>query len=75
MKKIGDIQNWNEGDKRDIAEKELKTLREKGLYDSYDKTYVINGFKWKIVSKLINPDSTVVYTLECVGTEEEQGQD
>ncbi|HZX14084.1 MAG TPA: hypothetical protein VFF49_06760 [Thermodesulfobacteriota bacterium] len=74
MKKIGDIQNWNEGDKRDIAEKELKTLREKGLYDSYDKTYVINGFKWKIVSKLINPDSTVVYTLECVGTEEEQGQ-
>ena len=74
MKKIGDIQNWNEGDKRDIAEKELKTLREKGLYDSYDKTYVINGFKWKIVSKLVNPDSTVVYTLECVGTEEEQGQ-
>ena len=71
MKKIGDIPNWNEGDKRDIAEKELKTLREKGLYDSYDKTYVINGFKWKIVSKLINPDSTVVYTLECVGTEEE----
>jgi len=71
VKKIGDIQNWNEGDKRDIAEKELKTLREKGLYDSYDKTYVINGFKWKIVSKLINPDSTVVYTLECVGTEEE----
>ncbi|HLE25909.1 MAG TPA: hypothetical protein VI935_09710 [Thermodesulfobacteriota bacterium] len=74
MKKIGDIQNWNEGDKRDITEKELKTLRDKGLYDSYDKTYVINGFKWKIVSKLVNPDSTVVYTLECVGTEEEQGQ-
>ena len=74
MKKIGDIQNWDEGDKRDITEKELKTLRDKGLYDSYDKTYVINGFKWKIVSKLVNPDSTVVYTLECVGTEEEQGQ-
>ncbi len=74
MKKIGNIQNWNEGDKRDITEKELKTLRDKGLYDSYDKTYVINGFKWKIVSKLVNPDSTVVYTLECVGTEEEQGQ-
>ena len=71
MKKIGDIPNWNEGDKRDITEKEIKTLDEKGLYDSYDKTYVINGFKWKIVSKLINPDSTVVYTLECVGTEEE----
>ena len=74
MKKIGDIQNWNEGDKRDIAEKELKTLRDKGLYDSYDITYVINGFKWKIVSKLVNPDSTVLYTLECVGTEQEQGQ-
>ncbi len=74
MKKIGDIQNWNEGDKRDITEKELKTLRDKGLYDSYDKTYSMNGFKWKTVSKLVNPDSTVVYTLECVGTEEEQGQ-
>ena len=70
MKKIRDIQNWNEGDKRDITEKELKTLRDKGLYDSYDKTFVINGFKWKIVSKLVNPDSTVVYTLECVGTED-----
>ena len=70
MKKIGDIQNWNEGDKRDITEKELKTLRDKGLYDSYDKTYLLNGYKWKIVSKLVKPDSTVVYTLECVGTED-----
>ena len=70
MKKIGDIQNWNEGDKRDIAEKELKTLRDKGLYDSYDKTYLMNGYKWKIVAKLVKPDSTVVYTLECVGTED-----
>ena len=70
MKKIGDIQNWNEGDKRDITEKELKTLRDKGLYDSYDKTYLMNGYKWKIVSKLVKPDSTVVYTLECVGTED-----
>ena len=71
MKKIGDIQTWNEEDKRDITEKELKTLRDKGLYDSYDKTYVINGFKWKIASKLVSPDSTVVYTLECVDTEDE----
>ena len=70
MKKIGDIQNWNEGDKRDITEKGLKTLRDKGLYDSYDKTYLMNGYKWKIVSKLVKPDSTVVYTLECVGTED-----
>ena len=65
------IQNWNEGDKRDITEEELKTLRDKGLYDSYDKTYLMNGFKWKIVSKLVSPDSTVVYTLECVGAEED----
>jgi len=66
------IQNWNEGDRRDITEEELKTLRDKGLYDSYDKTYLLNGFKWKIVSKLVSPDSSVFYTLECVG--EEQGQ-
>ena len=68
MKKIGEIQNWNEGDKRDITEEELKTLRDKGLYDSYDKTYLMNGFKWKIVSKLVSPDSSVFYTLEFVGT-------
>ena len=68
------IQNWNEGDKRDITEEELKTLRDKGLYDSYDKTYLMNGFKWTIVSKLVSPDSSVFYTLEFVGTEEEQGQ-
>jgi hypothetical protein len=71
VKKAGDIQNWNEGDKRDITEKELKTLYEKGLYDSYDKSYRINGFKWKIVSKVVNPDLKVVYTLECAGNEDD----
>lgn len=70
MKKIEDTQNWNEGDKGEITEKELKALYEKGLYDSYDKTYIINGFKWKVVSKVVNPDSRVTYTLECVGTDE-----
>jgi hypothetical protein len=67
MKKTGNIQNWNEGDKKEITEKELKSLYENGLYDSYDKTYIINGFKWKVVSKVVNPDSRVTYTLECVG--------
>ncbi|MCI0454826.1 MAG: hypothetical protein L0Y68_07510 [Candidatus Dadabacteria bacterium] len=70
MKKTGNIQNWNEGDKKEITEKELKALYENGLYDSYDKTYIINGFKWKVVSKVVNPDSRVTYTLECVGIDE-----
>ena len=68
MKKV---QNWKEGDKRDITDKELRILDEKGLYDSYDRTYRIDGFKWKIVSKLVSSDSRVVYTLGCAGTEEE----
>jgi hypothetical protein len=71
VKKIRKVQNWKEGDKRDIIDKELRILDENGLYDSYDRTYKIDGFKWKIVSKLVNPDSRVVYTLECAGTEEE----
>lgn len=71
MKKIGYTKNWTKGDEREIPEKELKTLNEKGLYDSYDKTYIINGFKWKIVSKVVNSDSKVTYTLECMGTEED----
>ncbi len=71
MKRIGKIENWKEGDKRDIADKDLKTLYETGTYDSYDRTYKIDGFKWKIVSKLVNPDSRVTYTLECLGTEED----
>lgn len=71
MKRIGKIENWKEGDKRDITDKDLKILDEIGLYDSYDRTYKIDGFKWKIVSKLVNPDSRVTYTLERVGTEED----
>ena len=71
MRIIGETQNWKEGDKRDVSDKDLKTLDEEGLYDSYDRTYKIDGFKWKIVSKLITPDSRVIYTLECSGTEED----
>ncbi len=71
MKKVGEIQNWREGDKRDITDKEIKALDERELYDSYDRTYKIDGFKWKIVSKLVNSDSRVVYTLECSGAEED----
>lgn len=70
MKRIGKIENWKEGDKRDITDKDLKILDEMGLYDSYDRTYKIDGSKWKIVSKSVNPDSRVTYTLERVGTEE-----
>ncbi len=71
MKKSRNIQNWKDIDKKDITEKELKALYEKGFYDSYDKTYIIDGFKWKIVSKLVSPDSSVVYTLKCIGNEDE----
>ncbi len=71
MKKIGGIQTWEEGDKRDMSDKELKILDEKSLYDSYDGKYKIGGFKWKIVSKLVSPDLKVVYTLECAGVEED----
>ncbi len=71
MKGIVEIENWKEGDKRDFMDKELKALDRKGLYDSYDRTYKIDGFKWKIVFKLITQDPKVVYTLECVGSEED----
>lgn len=71
MKRIREIQNWKEGDKRDITDKGLKALDERGLYDSYDRTYKIDGFKWKVVSKLVNPDSRVIYTLECSGIEDD----
>jgi hypothetical protein len=71
VKKIGGIQIWEEGDKREITDKELKILDEKNLYDSYDGTYKIDGFKWKIVSKLVSPDLKVVYTLEFAGVEED----
>lgn len=71
MKKLIEMQNWEEGDKRNVTDKELKALDEKGLYDSYDRTYKIDGFKWKIVYKLVNSNSRVVYTLECVSVDED----
>jgi hypothetical protein len=71
VKRLIEMRNWEEGDKRNLTDKELKALDEKGLYDSYDRTYKIDGFKWKIVFKLVNSNSRVVYTLECVGIEED----
>lgn len=62
MKRIREIQNWKEGDKRDITDKGLKALHEGGLYDSYDRAYKIDGFKWKVVSKLVNPDDILTIT-------------
>jgi hypothetical protein len=62
VKRIREIQNWKEGDKRDITDKGLKALHERGLYDSYDRAYKIDRFKWKVVSKLVNPDDILTIT-------------
>jgi len=62
VKRIREIQNWKEGDKRDTTDKGLKALHERGLYDSYDRAYKIDGFKWKVVSKLVNPDDILTIT-------------
>jgi hypothetical protein len=58
--------NWRIGDTRELTELEIKAIRAEDLYDSYDQTYVLDNFKWKIAHRIANKDGSTLYTLTAV---------
>jgi|GEM_PF-1120567 len=65
--------SWNVGDTREATKEQLDKLVVAGLYNSYDKVYIIDNLKWKIIHWVANEDGSSVYTLSAVeeaGSEE-----
>lgn len=58
--------NWKVGDIRDLTGEQVDKLVEDDLYDSYDRTYELDGLKWKIASKIAMQDGSAIYSLEAV---------
>lgn len=59
-------QQWNPGDTREIETR--KVDRREGLeYDSYERVYLADGRKWRIVGQIAREDGRKYYILECVG--------
>ena len=61
------LKPWKAGDTRQVAERALKQVQLDGKYDSYSKTYQIDGHSWEIQSKLSQASGETMYTLVCVG--------
>ncbi len=53
------------GERRVLTEKELDRLVEQDCYDSYSRTYVVQGMHWRVVDKMCQANGTTLYTLEC----------
>jgi hypothetical protein len=60
------LKPWKPGDTREISERKLKQLRLEGKYDSYSRTYELDGRSWKIQSQLSHPSGDTIYTLVCI---------
>ncbi len=58
--------NWNVGDTRELTDKQIHALEMNGAFDSYHQVYEIDGKKWKVRTKVARPDSSTVFTLQCV---------
>lgn len=54
------------GDTCELTDKQLRQLETDGAFDSYDQVYEIERRKWKIRTKVARPDSSTVFTLQCV---------
>jgi len=57
------------GDTCELTDKQLRQLEMDGAFDSYDQVYEFEGRKWKIRTKVAQPDSSTLFTLQCVAEE------
>lgn len=60
------LQNRKSGDTCELTDKQIRQLEMDGAFDSYDQVYEIEGKKWKIRTKIAHPDSSTLFTLQCV---------
>jgi hypothetical protein len=58
--------NWKLGDTRELTEHQIKAIMDEDLYDSYDQTYLLDKFKWKVAHRVANIDGSTLYTLTAV---------
>ena len=58
------------GDTREIDEAGLDRLQlADGIYDSYSRTYALDGMRWRIESKVCLAGGRTVYTLRAEQSE------
>ena len=60
------LKPWKPGDTREVGERRLKQLNLEGKFDSYSRTYEIDGHKWKTQSQVSQATGETLYTLVCV---------
>ena len=60
------LKPWKAGDTRDLPEAKLKQVQLEGKYDSYSRTYEIDGHVWKIQSQISKSSGETIFTLVCV---------
>ncbi len=60
------LKPWKPGDTRQITEGKLKQLNIEGKFDSYSRTYEIDGHNWKTQSQVSQASGETLYTLVCV---------
>ncbi len=59
-------QRWSPGDQREVEARKVE--RREGLeYDSYERVYLADGRRWRIVGQIAREDGKKYYILECVG--------
>jgi hypothetical protein len=58
--------DWKIGDTRELTEHQIRAVMDEGMYDSYDQTYLLDKFKWKIAHRVANIDGSTLYTLTAV---------
>ena len=56
---------WGVGDTRQLDDWALDRVYETDRYDSYDRTYIIDGARWKITHETHQADGRCMYTLQC----------
>ena len=60
------LKPWKAGDTRDVGERKLKEIQLAGKYDSYSRTYELDGHAWKIQNQMSQASGETLYTLVCV---------
>jgi hypothetical protein len=60
------LQSNTAGDTCELTDKQIRQLEMDGAFDSYDQVYEIEGRRWKIRTKIARPDSSTLFTLQCV---------
>ncbi len=60
------LRNWKPGDTRQVPQRELDKARLEDRYDSYSKTYRLDGRLWKITGQTSRATGETILALVCV---------